>query len=225
MSNNNTSSRPEILTIQLIPDNKLLDYPDNIEDITDTSDIEQSIEEEGFFDPIDVTDFGTPEGMYTIVSGHRRRIAGRNKGIDLFPCIVKPFTDPADVQNYVFHSNSTRDSSRDPLLYLRRYKALESFYKSIGFKGNSRDKIAARLGLSIAQADRYKALGKIIEPILGFLQNDIVGMSSIQPIASLKKAEQSVVFDMMKECIDSGQELTRNTVKWIVDNYKSGLTS
>jgi len=225
MSNNKTSNSPGTLAIQMIPDEKLLDYSGNIEDTSDTADIEQSIGEEGFFDPIDVTDFDSPEGMYTIVSGHRRRNAGRKKGINLFPCIVKTFSDPSEVQNYVFHSNSTRDSSKDPLLYLRRYKALESFYKTIGFKGNSRDEIALRLGLSIAQADRYKALGKIIEPILGLLQNEVVGMSSIQPVASLKKDEQSIVFNMMKECLDSGGELTRETVKWIVDNYKSGLTS
>ena len=46
----------------MISNDDLLDNPKNAEDITDTADLEASIQEIGFVDPIDVTPFGAPDG-------------------------------------------------------------------------------------------------------------------------------------------------------------------
>lgn len=48
--------------VKMISNDDLLDNPKNAEDITDTADLEASIQEIGFVDPIDVTPFGAPDG-------------------------------------------------------------------------------------------------------------------------------------------------------------------
>ena len=212
--------------IKLIKNDLLKDFPENGEDITYTADIENSIKELGFTDPIEVTDFGMfglADGEYMILSGHRRRAAGVKCGMDLFPCIVKSFDDTADesdVKNYVLLSNSQRDSARDPLLYSSRYKMHEKYLKSINFKGSVREEVAGRLGLSVQQADRYNQMNKIIEPVWDYVRAEIVGMSSVLPMAVLDFDEQMAVFTVMKDAVEDGVVLTREKVREIIDLFR-----
>ena len=219
------AAKAKVITVQNIEENQLFDYPNNNEDITNTIDLVYSMKANGFTGPIEVTDFGMPEGKYMIVSGHRRRNAARELGIKIIPCIVKTFTNADDVDNYVLLANSHRDTSKDPLLMFRRYKMHESYLNNSGFDGNVRTEIAMRLGLSEAQADRWHNMGKIIEPVIDMYQKDEVGMSSIQPLAALDINEQAVVHDMMLDCKNAGNELTRPTIRWIVDGFKEGKTN
>jgi len=113
-----------ICFFKLIDNSALIDYPNNGEDILYTADLENSINELGFTDPIEVTDYKMPDGQYMILSGHRRRAAGVKCGMTLFPCIIKTFENEKDIQNNVLLANSQRDSEKDPLLYCNRYKNL-----------------------------------------------------------------------------------------------------
>ena len=210
-----------VTLVILIENSALADCPNNGEDISYTSDIEKSISELGFTDPIEVTDFGMPDGKYMIVSGHRRRAAGVKCGMHLFPCIVKPFEDENEVWNYVLLSNSQRDSSKDPLLYCSRYKLHEQHLKSINFQGSIREEIAKRLGISVQQADRYNQMNKIILPVWDLVRKDIVGMSSVLPMAVLNPDEQQEVLEIFKKNIAGKTELTREKVKEIIENYKA----
>ena len=209
-----------ITNIMLIENSSLIDYADNGEDISYTEDIENSINELGFIDPIEVTDFSMADGIFTIVSGHRRRAAGVKCGMDLFPCIIRRFDNADDVRNYVLLSNSQRDSSKDPLLYCNRYKLHEQHLKSIGFKGSIREEIAKRLGISVQQADRYNQMNKIILPVWDLIREEKVGMSSVLPMAVLTSKEQHEVFGILKSHIENGAELTREKIREIVENYK-----
>lgn len=214
--------------IKLIKNACLIDYPNNGEDISYTADIENSINQLGFTDPIEVTDFGMTDEKYTIISGHRRRAAGVKCGMDLFPCIIKSFENENDVQNYVLLANSQRDSVKDPLLYCNRYKMHERHLKSINFQGSIREEIAKRLGISVQQADRYNQMNKIIMPVWDLVRDNLVGMSSVLPMAVLNQEEQQNIFEILQKYIsphgedfESGTELTREKVKEIIDNYKN----
>ncbi|MCL2412413.1 MAG: ParB/RepB/Spo0J family partition protein [Treponema sp.] len=207
--------------IKLIENSALADYPNNGEDISYTADIEKSISELGFTDPIEVTDFGMAGGKYMIVSGHRRRAAGIKCGMDLFPCIIKSFANESDVQNYVLLANSHRDSAKDPLLYSVRYKMHEDHLKSINFQGSVREEIAERLGISVQQADRYNQMNKIILPVWNLVREDIVGMSSVLPMATLSLEEQKEIFEILKERSLNDIELTREKVKEIIKDYRT----
>jgi Predicted transcriptional regulators len=216
-----TMKNTDITAVKLIEDSALIDYPNNGEDISYTEDIENSINELGFTDPIEVTDFKMPEGKYMIVSGHRRRAAGVKCGMDLFPCIIKSFDSEDSVQNYVLLANSHRDSAKDPLLFCNRFKMHEQHLKNINFQGSVREEIAKRLGISVRQADRYNQMNKIIPPVWDLVREELVGMSSVLPMADLSPEEQNEVFEILKKYIDDGTELTREKVNYIIKDYKN----
>jgi len=220
-----SAERANVVTVKNITNDKLNDYPNNREDTGNTADLEKSISELGFTDPLEVTGFDQPEGMYMIVSGHRRRAAGIKCGLDIFPCIVKSFKSPEEVSNYVLMSNSQRDSAKDPLLFSTRYKMHEDYLKGIGFKGNMREEISRRLGISVQQADRYNAMNKVIQPVWEMVRSETVGMTSVMPLAAHTHEEQGEILAMLNECIAAGDALTRDAVKKIVDGYRDGIKS
>lgn len=217
-----SAEKAQVIVVKMINNNNLHDYPNNREDVDGTGDLENSIKEIGFTDPIEVTAFGQDEGEYMIVSGHRRRSAGVKCGMEAFPCIVKPFESQREVENYVLLANSQRDSAKDPLLFCKRYKMHEEYLKEAGFKGKMRDEIAKRLGISTPQADRYNTMNKIILPVWDMVRDEIVGMSSVLPMASHSEEEQAEIYNIMQEALKKGVTLTRDTVKMIVEKYREG---
>jgi len=216
----NTMVNTNSAAVQLIENSALIDYPRNDEDISYTEDIENSIRELGFTDPVEITDFGMREGEYMILSGHRRRAAGVKCGMDLFPCIIKSFDNDSDVQKYVLLANSQRNAVRDPLLYCRRYKMHEQQLKSVNFQGSLREEIAKRLGMSVQQADRYNQMNKIIPPVWELVRKDAVGMSGVLPMSVLNHEEQREIFEILQKSIDGGLQMTREKVKKIIADYK-----
>lgn len=217
-----SAEKAQVIVVKMIPNERLVDYPKNHEDVLDTGDLENSIKELGFTDPIEVTSFGMEDGDYMIVSGHRRRSAGVKCGMDLFPCIVKHFEDETAVNNYVLLANSQRDSAKDPLLFCKRYKMHEEYLKQAGFIGKPREEIAKRLGISIPQADRYNAMNKVIMPVWDMVRDEIVGMSSVLPMASHTPEEQKEIYDIMVAARRAEVTLTRDVVKKIVEGYRNG---
>lgn len=217
-----SAEKAQVIVLKMIPTECLVDYPKNNEDIEDISDLVFSMEELGFTDPLEVTDFGQPDGIFMIVSGHRRRRAGVSIGMELFPCIVKSFNSEQDIYNYALLSNNQRDSAKDPLLFCKRYKMHEEYLKSSHFVGSLRDEIARRLGVSIPQADRFNTMNKVILPVWELVKNEIVGMSSVLPMASHTQDEQAEIFKIMQEALDKKVTLTRETMKKLVDGYRKG---
>lgn len=211
-----------VITVKMIGNDDLIDYSLNNEDITMTADLELSMKENGFTDPLEVTTYGCEEGKFIIVSGHRRRRAGNNIGISTFPCIVKTFKNDNDMRNYVLLANSQRDSSKDPLLYCKRYKMHEEYLKSTGFKGKVREEIAKRLGLSVQQADRYNQMNKVILTVWDMVKAEKVGISSVLPMSSFSEKEQEEIAEILNKTYESGTRLSREVCKKIIDNYRTG---
>ena len=219
--------KAQVVALQNISNNNLIDNPKNGEDISFTADLEESMKQNGFTDPMEVTDFGMDNGKYMILSGHRRRMAGvKVFGKEFFfPCIVRHFDNAEQVQNYTLMANAQRDSAKDPCLFCARYKLHEEYLESIGFKGSKREEIAKRLGISAQQADRYNNMNKIILPVWDMVRAEIVGISSVQPMAKHTKEEQLVIYNIMQSAVDKGVNLSRDTVKKIVDGFREGKTT
>ena len=219
--------KAQVVALQNISNNNLIDNPKNGEDISFTADLEESMKQNGFTDPMEVTDFGMDNGKYMILSGHRRRMAGvKVFGKEFFfPCIVRRFDNAEQVQNYTLMANAQRDSAKDPCLFCARYKLHEEYLESIGFKGSKREEIAKRLGISAQQADRYNNMNKIILPVWDMVRAEIVGISSVQPMAKHTKEEQLVIYNIMQSAVDKGVNLSRDTVKKIVDGFREGKTT
>ncbi|MCL2320886.1 MAG: ParB/RepB/Spo0J family partition protein [Oscillospiraceae bacterium] len=216
------SESVNIVRFKMLKNENLFDSKYNTEDIEDTLDLENSINELGFTDPIEVTDFfDIGEGNYTIISGHRRRMAGVKADINKFPCIIRSFKSEEEVKNYILLSNSYRDSSKDPLLYCKRYKAHEAYLEDSSFKGNIREEIAKRLGISVRQANRYNRFNKIISPVWDLVRDGVVGMSSVLEMANFDKDEQEAIFNILLGCIKRGEDLPREKCENIIKEYKS----
>ena len=217
-----SAKKANVITLLNISNADLIDYPKNQEDIENTADIENSINEIGFIDPLEVTDYEQPDGKYMIISGHRRRVAGANCGLNIFPCLLRQFESEAEVNNYVLLANSHRDSSKDPLLMPKRVKMHEEYLKSIKFKDNIRHEIAKRLGISVSQVDRYNAMNKIILPVWDMVSNETVSISGVNPLASHTPEEQAEIVVIMNGCLESGGTLSRDVILTIVKAYRDG---
>lgn len=219
--------KAQVVALQNISNDNLIDNPKNGEDISFTADLEESMKQNGFTDPMEVTNFGMDSGKYMILSGHRRRMAGiKVFGKEFFfPCIVRHFDNAEQIQNYTLMANAQRDSAKDPCLFCARYKLHEEYLESIGFKGSKREEIAKRLGISVQQADRYNNMNKIILPVWDMVRAEIVGISSVQPMAKHTKEEQLVIYNIMQSAVDKGANLSRDTVKKIVDGFREGKTT
>jgi len=218
-----SSEKAVVVMAKRIKNDNLFDYQYNTEDITDTADLEESIRQLGFIDPIEVTDYGMADGEFTIISGHRRRAAGVKQGITVFPCLVRQFNNEAEIKNYVLLANSHRDSSKDPLLIAKRYRANKKYLEEQGQTYNFREEIAKRLGLSPRQADRYNQLLDVIPEVWGLIQTNIVGMSSVIKMASYKEEEQYEILDMLMECYNEGLPLSRERCGKIISAYDKGI--
>jgi ParB/RepB/Spo0J family partition protein len=217
-----SEEKASVVVLQNIATENLIDNPKNGEDITYTADLEQSMKEVGFTDPIEVTDFQMTAGMYMILSGHRRRAAGVNVGITVFPCLVRHFQSEAEVQNYTLLANSQRDSARDPLLFCKRYKMHEQYLKESGFAGKIREEVAKRLGISVQHADRFNTMNRVILTVWDMVRAEQVGMSAVLPLASHTEDEQKEIVSIMQDAQKQNITLTRETVKRIVEGYRDG---
>lgn len=215
-------AKQAITTVKMIDNENLLDNPKNNEDISYTDDLEASIKEIGFVDPLDVTQL--EDGKYMIVSGHRRRATGVKLGYTTFPCIVHDFASDDDIENWLLFLNNYRDSKKDPLLFMRRVLATRAYLEKTNFKGSFREEIARRLGLSVATVDRYAALADMIEPIQAMVQHGDVDYSNVFPIRKHKDSieEQEEIYNIMKVALESGVELSRDVVSRIVKAYREG---
>ena len=220
----NEIEKAQVVALQNIRNENLIDNPQNGEDISQTLDLEESMRQNGFTDPMEVTDFGMENGKYMILSGHRRRSAGvKVFGADYaFPCIVRHFQTSQEVQNYTLMANSQRDSAKDPCLFCARYKMHEEYLESIDFKGSKREEIAKRLGISVQQADRYKQMNRVILPIWDMVRAEEVGMSSVVAMATHSEAEQMMILGIMQDALKKGETLTRDAMKKIIDGFRAG---
>lgn len=216
------AEKATVITIQNINNENLSDNPENGEDVTFTEDLELSMQENGFTDPLEVTDFEQELGKYMILSGHRRRKAGVKVGITVFPCLIRHFQNKNEVKNYMLSSNAQRDSAKDPFLFSKRYKLHEQYLMESGFKGSVREEVARRLGLSVQQADRYNTMNKIILPVWDMIRAEMVGMSSVQPMAIHSEEEQKEILFVMEEALKMDVTLTRDTMKILIDGYRAG---
>ena len=215
----------DVISVTMVDNKDIFDHPKNNEDITFTSDLESSINQQGFTEPIEVTDFGMEKGKYTIVSGHRRRAAGVKCKMTVFPCIIRHFKNENEVMNALLFGNTQRDSGKgDPLLLAKRYKMHETYLKSIDFKGSFREEIANRLGLSTQQADRYAAMNKIILPIWDLIRAEKIGMSAVQPMATMEMEEQSKVYAMFIKYLESNERVSREVAGKIIKGCKKDLS-
>ena len=122
------AKKQDIVNIDI---DSLVPYPKNNEDVENIEDLLESMQKNGFTDPIEVTTYGMEDGKYQILSGHRRTAAWKklNNGKVAIKAIVvdKVFHDDNEVWNYVLMANAQRTEASNPMLIVQRYKEHSSY--------------------------------------------------------------------------------------------------
>ena len=201
-----------------IGDEDIIDNPKNEEDCTYLDDILASIESQGFTEQLIVTDFGMSKGKYMLISGHRRRTAGRVKGYKEFPCIIRHYDTEVDAYEALLTANISRNIERDPLLFAVRYRQYEELLEMKNFKGSRREEIAKRLGISVKQADKYKTFNRIIKDVWDLVRNGV----PMEPLCTLATEDEEVQRDICKLLVSASENEKLNSamVKNIIEQYR-----
>lgn len=224
-------SNVAVTVVNLLLKDLILD-PNNGEDISNTEDLEYSIGRFGFRGTIEVTPFGCPDGKYMIISGHRRFATLQKLGYESVACMVYDFKSENDISDYnQCMNNGTRDSAKDPMLWLRRYPNNRATLLAQNPKMSEAEldaEIAKRFGQSVQQIGRYKALCKVIPTALELAREGKVGIFSLVPLSPLKEEQQNEVYNILVDALTEqnkdgeGESLTRPLVADIVKAYNKG---
>ena len=187
--------------IQLLPIASIAPFPNHPFGVRDDLDMEQlieSIQEHGILSPLTVR--VVSDGMFELISGHRRKHAAEIAGLVDVPCIVKDLTDDEAVIALV-DSNLQRETilpSERAFAYSMRLEAM----KHQGFRSDlscaqvahktggrkSRDILAEELGVSKDMIRRYIRLTNLIPELLVLVD---AGRMKMQPAIAISYLEES----------------------------------
>lgn len=151
-------------------------------------------------------------GGYEIISGHRRDYCGKAIGIADRPIIVRQYTDEeADI--LVADYNITREDLL-PSEKARAYKLkLDAMKRQAGrppkengdqngphlFKGKSKELLAAQVGESATQVQRYVRLNNLIPPLLEQVDKGVLKLTpAADYISHLSEKEQTYLAYVME---------------------------
>lgn len=189
--------------IQLIPIASIAPFPNHPFGVRDDQDMEQlveSVQEHGILSPLTVR--VASDGVFELISGHRRKHAAEIVGLTNVPCIVKDLTDDEAVIAMV-DSNLQRETilpSERAFAYSMRLEAMKRqgfrsdrtcaqlAHKSGGRK--SRDILAEELGVSKDMIRRYIRLTNLIPKLLDLVDAGRMKMQPAIAISYLKEEEQ-----------------------------------
>ena len=196
----------------------------------------QSISDYGVMFPILVRPLAN--GSYETVSGHRRIHACKKAGVEMIPAFIRPM-DREEAVICMVDSNLQREGllpSEKAFAYKMKVDALAHQGKTsvqVGQK-SSRGLVAADVGESETQIQRYIRLTYLIKPLLDLVDEGRIALSPAVELSYLSEAAQKAVYDyyaknevtpsysqanQMKKRSNDGT-LTTESLKQILDQPK-----
>lgn len=183
-------------------------HPFKVKDDEDMKLLLDSIQKSGIMNPLIVTP--KEDGMYRIISGHRRKHCAEQLGFETVPAIIR-FMQEEDSIISMIDSNLQRSRishSEKAFAYKMKNEALKKKAKRIrrtvdGALENIRGKRAVEVlgkktGDSPRQVTRYIRLTHLIPELLEKLDMDQLGFNPAVDIAFLSEEEQRWVLDVME---------------------------
>ncbi len=181
------------------------DSPFKVRDDSDMDMLVDSIRKFGVMYPIMIRP--THDGMYEIVSGHRRIHACRKAGIDTVPALIREM-DRDEAVICLVDGNLHRDSllpSEKAFAYRMKVEALSHQGKTsvqVGQK-SSRSYVAQSAGESESQVQRYIRLTYLIKPILDLVDEGRIALTPAVELSYLSQPIQQQLADIYEQ-----QEIT-----------------
>lgn len=166
--------------------------------------LKESIEKYGVLNPLIVRP--VLDGVYEIISGHRRKYAAEQLGYRKVPVIIRVMNDEEAIIKMV-DSNLQRERisySEKAFAYKMKNDAMK---RTAGrprsqidhnFKGKRTvEVIAEETGESPKQVQRYIALTNLIPDLLQQLDDDLISFNPAVELAALKDKEQKELIEAM----------------------------
>jgi len=199
--------------VQKVDIDKIINFknhPFKVKDDAEMDKLVESIKENGVLNPIIVRQ--TKDGMYEIVSGHRRKRATELAGLDGLPCIVRDLSDEEAIILMV-DSNLQRAEilpSEKAFAYKMKMEAMNKQGKRTDLtlapmeqkyiqNKTSREIIAKENNESGEQVRRYIRLTKLIPDILNMVDEKKIAFRPAVEISYLKENEQQKLFEVMEK--------------------------
>ena len=197
------SMRETIKEISLADLYPFKDHPFKVVDDERMQETVESVKEHGVLVP----GIARPrlEGGYEIISGHRRKRASELAGKETMPVIVRDLDDDAAVIIMV-DSNLQREN----ILPSERAKAYKMKYEAIKHQGSrtdltsgqvgqklkgSLDEVAAGVGESVKQVQRFIRLTQLEQPLLDMVDEKKIAMNPAVELSYLKPNEQKQLLE------------------------------
>lgn len=227
-----------------IPIALIQDFPKHPYQIKDDESMDlliDSIKSRGLIQPVLVRPI--ENGMYEMVSGHRRKRAFELIGIEKIPARVQDLTRDEAILSMV-DSNLQREEilpSEKAFAYKMRLEAMnrqgqrtDLTLSPVGTKLRTDEQMAQETGDSRNQIHRYIRLTKLIQPILNLVDEKLIGMRPAVEISYLTEEQQKWLFEAiefndatpshdqtlrMRKFADDGR-LTKDTIDVIMDEQK-----
>lgn len=209
MAETNYTKQPEkteerIIEIEIERLHTFKDHPFQVRDDKEMHQLKESIERYGILNPLIVRPM--PEGVYEIISGHRRKYAAEKLGYRKVPVIIRVMTEDDSVLSMV-DSNLQRERvsySEKAFAYKMKNDVLK---RKAGQKKRQIDHkrgrkrtieiISEDFGDSPKQVQRYISLTRLIPEMLQKLDDEIISFSPAVEISALKEEEQRALLEAM----------------------------
>lgn len=197
----NNLSINNVKGVKYLKDEDLLDY-ENQPFINDNKDenleLEESIKLNGIIQPIVVRPY---KGKYQILSGHRRRMCGRNIGLKEFPCFVHEKSDN-EAKIYLVDTNLVSRKVIRPTerarAYLMRKEALENA-KATNDNFYLREKLISENNSSNGSIQRYLRINYLNEDLQNAIDNKKISLNVAEHLSFLNETEQNMVCESIKD--------------------------
>ena len=195
------------IPIELIDD--FPDHPFKVRMDEDMDQLVESIKERGLITPITLRP--KEDGRYEVVSGHRRKKACEIAGLSYVKADVREMSrDEAII--LMVESNLQRSvilPSEKAFSYKMRLEAMKRqglradlTSRPVGAKLGSRSdrELAAEVGESARQIDRYIRLTELIPDLLDLVDEGKIALRPAVELSYLSKDEQSMVYKQIEIC-------------------------
>ena len=199
------SGDERIIEIELERLRDFKNHPFRITDDEQMRELVESIEYFGILNPLIVRPL--PEGVYEIISGHRRKYAAGRLGYRKVPVVIRVMSDEEAVIGMVDANlqRATVQPSERAFAIKMRYEAMRRLPgRKKGGQDDQKMKgirtvqiLGEEIGDSPKQVQRYLKITELIPELLEMLDNRKISFNPAYEVAFLKRDEQKELLEAM----------------------------
>ena len=190
-------------------------HPYQVRDDAEMDALVKSIREHGILTPLIVRPMEDAPNEYEVISGHRRLHAAQKAGTSEIPAFVHAVSrEEAAIQ--LVDSNLHREHilpSEKAFAYKMKYEAMrhQGTSSQLGTKLRSHEEMAAQVGESRNQIQRYIRLTNLIPPLLTLMDEGRIAFTVGVELSYLSNEEQRAVLEAIElyDCTPSYSQACR----------------